>query len=97
MSTEDVVPSPVMSSCAVATRAIIFAVGFWICISYSSVCPSLVSLMSPAPETSILSVPGVRVGVGVGVGVRVRAGVGVTLMFEVTLMFGVTLMVVVGG
>ena len=34
MSTEEVVPSPVMSSCAVATRAIMLAVGFWICISY---------------------------------------------------------------
>mmetsp|Transcript_37169 Transcript_37169/g.98393 ORF Transcript_37169/g.98393 Transcript_37169/m.98393 type:complete len:228 (+) Transcript_37169:1378-2061(+) len=57
ISTADVVPSPVMSSCAVAMRAIIIAVGCWICISCSSVLPSLVSLMSPAPETSILSVP----------------------------------------
>ena len=57
MSTAEVVPSPVMSSCAVAMRAIMHAVGFWICISCSSVLPSLVSLMSPAPPTSILSVP----------------------------------------
>mmetsp|Transcript_46084 Transcript_46084/g.150924 ORF Transcript_46084/g.150924 Transcript_46084/m.150924 type:complete len:252 (-) Transcript_46084:8-763(-) len=55
--TAEVVPSPVMSSCAVAMRAIMHAVGFWICISCSSVFPSLVSLMSPAPPTSILSVP----------------------------------------
>ena len=37
---------PVMSSCATAARAIMTAVGFWICISRSSTLPSLVSLMS---------------------------------------------------
>mmetsp|Transcript_12055 Transcript_12055/g.39594 ORF Transcript_12055/g.39594 Transcript_12055/m.39594 type:complete len:201 (+) Transcript_12055:1385-1987(+) len=57
MRTAEVVPSPVMSSCAVAIRAIMHAVGFWICISCSRVLPSLVSLMSPAPPTSILRVP----------------------------------------
>ena len=57
MSTAEVVPSPVMSSCAVAMRAIMRAVGCWICISWRRVLPSLVSLMSPAPETSIFSVP----------------------------------------
>jgi len=48
-----VVPSPVTSSCAVAVLAIMAAVGFWICISWSSTLPSLVSLMSPAPPTSL--------------------------------------------
>ena len=52
-STADVVPSPVMSSCAVAVRAISAAVGFWICISSSSTFPSFVSLMSPEPDTSL--------------------------------------------
>lgn len=55
-STHDVVPSPVMSSCAVAARAIMTAVGFWICISRSSTLPSLVSLIPPAPSTSLQSV-----------------------------------------
>jgi hypothetical protein len=41
---------PQMSSCAVAVRAIIMAVGCWICISLSSTLPSLVSLMSVAPS-----------------------------------------------
>ena len=36
---------PVMSSCATAARAIMTAVGFWICISRSRTLPSLVSLM----------------------------------------------------
>mmetsp|Transcript_351 Transcript_351/g.874 ORF Transcript_351/g.874 Transcript_351/m.874 type:complete len:259 (-) Transcript_351:70-846(-) len=57
MSTMDVVPSPVTSSCATDVRAIMTAVGFWICISRSSTFPSLVSLMAPAPSTSILMVP----------------------------------------
>lgn len=39
-------PHPVTSSCATAVRAIMTAVGFVICISRSSVLPSLVSLMS---------------------------------------------------
>ena len=37
-----------MSSCATAARAIITAVGFWICISRRRTLPSLVSLMSVA-------------------------------------------------
>ena len=40
MSTVLDVPSPVMSSCATAVRAIITAVGFWICISFSRTLPS---------------------------------------------------------
>ena len=40
MSTVEEVPSPVMSSWATAVRAIITAVGFWICISFSSTLPS---------------------------------------------------------
>ena len=40
------VPSPVTSSCATAARAIMTAVGFWICISRRRTLPSLVSLMS---------------------------------------------------
>mmetsp|Transcript_7602 Transcript_7602/g.14958 ORF Transcript_7602/g.14958 Transcript_7602/m.14958 type:complete len:242 (-) Transcript_7602:90-815(-) len=55
--TVDVVPSPQISSWAVAVRAMRAAVGFWICISWSSVLPSLVSLTSPDPDTSIFSVP----------------------------------------
>mmetsp|Transcript_1491 Transcript_1491/g.9124 ORF Transcript_1491/g.9124 Transcript_1491/m.9124 type:complete len:217 (-) Transcript_1491:24-674(-) len=55
--TVEEVPSPVTSSCATAARAIITAVGFWICISRSSTFPSLVSLTSPAPPTSIFTVP----------------------------------------
>mmetsp|Transcript_30046 Transcript_30046/g.76369 ORF Transcript_30046/g.76369 Transcript_30046/m.76369 type:complete len:247 (+) Transcript_30046:237-977(+) len=55
--TLDVVPSPVMSSCAVAARAIMLAVGCWICISPRSTCPSLVILICPAPPTSIFNVP----------------------------------------
>ena len=57
MSTVEVVPSPVTSSCATAVLAIMTAVGFWICISRSSTFPSFVSLMPPAPSTSILIVP----------------------------------------
>lgn len=56
-STLVVVPSPVISSCDVAQRAIMMAVGCWICISRSSDVPSLVSLIWPAPPTSIFSVP----------------------------------------
>mmetsp|Transcript_5410 Transcript_5410/g.16073 ORF Transcript_5410/g.16073 Transcript_5410/m.16073 type:complete len:221 (+) Transcript_5410:1180-1842(+) len=52
-----VVPSPVMSSWAVAARAIMLAVGCWICISPSSTWPSLVILIWPAPPTSIFRVP----------------------------------------
>ncbi|WNF20006.1 hypothetical protein NG271_450 [Saccharomyces cerevisiae synthetic construct] len=52
-----VVPSPVISSCAAAALAISTAVGDWICISVSNTLPSLVSLMLPAPSTSIFSVP----------------------------------------
>ena len=51
------VPSPVASSTAEAARAIITAVGLWICMSRRSTLPSLVSLTSPAPPTSILIVP----------------------------------------
>ena len=40
IKTVEDVPSPVMSSCATAVRAIITAVGFWICISFSSTLPS---------------------------------------------------------
>jgi hypothetical protein len=43
--TTDVVPSPQMSSCAVAALAIITAVGFCICISRRRTFPSLVSLI----------------------------------------------------
>jgi hypothetical protein len=39
-------PHPVTSSCATAARAIMTAVGFWICISRSRTLPSFVSLMS---------------------------------------------------
>mmetsp|Transcript_11137 Transcript_11137/g.25095 ORF Transcript_11137/g.25095 Transcript_11137/m.25095 type:complete len:214 (+) Transcript_11137:946-1587(+) len=56
-STVEVVPSPVTSSCATAVRAIMTAVGFWICISRRRTFPSLVSFTSPAPPTSILIVP----------------------------------------
>ena len=52
-----VVPSPVMSSCAVAAARSAKRVGCWICISWSSTAPSFVSLICPAPPTSILSVP----------------------------------------
>ena len=45
------------SSTAEAARAIITAVGLWICMSRRSTLPSLVSLTSPAPPTSILIVP----------------------------------------
>lgn len=55
--TEDVVPSPVTSSCAVAVRAIIIAVGCWICISCSSTFPSFVSFTCPVPSTNIFNVP----------------------------------------
>lgn len=51
--TVDVVPSPVISSWAVDARAISDAVGCWICISCRSTLPSLVILMSPAPETNL--------------------------------------------
>lgn len=87
-STVEVVPSPLVSSCATAVLAIMIAVGFWICcksrrkkpqtkdqitsntkmpspqtliakrnytISFKRVFPSLVSLMSPAPPTSLCS------------------------------------------
>lgn len=47
----------VTSSWAVAVRAIIMAVGCWICISWRSTLPSLVSLTCPEPSTSIFSVP----------------------------------------
>ena len=57
-STLEVVPSPVTSSWAVAARAISEAVGCWICISPSSTVPSLVSLMSPEPDTSLRDVSG---------------------------------------
>mmetsp|Transcript_26934 Transcript_26934/g.104568 ORF Transcript_26934/g.104568 Transcript_26934/m.104568 type:complete len:200 (+) Transcript_26934:5668-6267(+) len=57
ISTVEVVPSPHTSSWAVAVLAIMDAVGFWICISFSNTFPSLVILISPAPETSILIVP----------------------------------------
>ena len=40
INTVEDVPSPVMSSCATAVRAIITAVGFWICISFRSTLPS---------------------------------------------------------
>ena len=43
--TTEVVPSPQISSWAVAARAIITAVGFCICISRSKTLPSLVSLI----------------------------------------------------
>ena len=43
--TTDVVPSPQMSSCAVAARAIMTAVGFLICISRRRTFPSFVSLI----------------------------------------------------
>lgn len=55
--TVDDVPSPQISSWAVAVRAIRAAVGFWICISWRSVLPSLVSFTSPEPDTSIFRVP----------------------------------------
>lgn len=55
--TIDVVPSPTISSWAVADLAIIIAVGWWICIYCNSTLPSFVSLSCPAPPTSILSVP----------------------------------------
>lgn len=55
--TVDVVPSPVISSCAVAVRAIKAAVGCWICISFNNVKPSLVSLSCPAPPTNNFNVP----------------------------------------
>lgn len=51
--TLDVVPSPEMSSWAVADLAIIPAVGCWICISWSKTLPSLVSLICPAPPTNL--------------------------------------------
>ncbi|KAH0820977.1 hypothetical protein GEV33_001814 [Tenebrio molitor] len=51
--TVEVVPSPVMSSCAVEARAIREAVGCWICISWRRTLPSLVIFMSPAPETNL--------------------------------------------
>jgi hypothetical protein len=41
---------PVMSSCATAARAIMTAVGFWICISRRRTLPSLVSLMPVGRE-----------------------------------------------
>lgn len=43
--TTEVVPSPQISSCAVAARAIMTAVGFCICISRSRTLPSLVNLI----------------------------------------------------
>ncbi len=55
--TLEVVPSPTISSWAVADRAIIPAVGCCICISWSNTLPSLVNLICPAPPTSILRVP----------------------------------------
>lgn len=55
--TIEVVPSPTISSWAVAALAIIMAVGWWICIYWSNTFPSFVSLTCPAPPTSILSVP----------------------------------------
>lgn len=51
--TVDVVPSPVISSCAVLARAIKDAVGCCICISCKRTFPSLVIFMSPAPETNL--------------------------------------------
>lgn len=47
-STTEVVPSPQMSSCAVAALAIMTAVGCCICISRRSTFPSLVSLIYSA-------------------------------------------------
>lgn len=47
-STTEVVPSPHMSSWAVAARAIITAVGFCICISLNRTFPSFVSLIYEA-------------------------------------------------
>ena len=43
------VPSPVISSCAVAVRAMSVAVGCMICISFNKTAPSFVSLIWPAP------------------------------------------------
>lgn len=43
--TTEVVPSPQISSCAVAARAIITAVGFCICISRNRTFPSFVSFI----------------------------------------------------
>eukprot|EP01136_Pigoraptor_vietnamica_P029896 Opistho-1_new@88456 len=57
MRTFDVVPSPVISSCAVDARAMSEAVGCWICISWRRTLPSFVILMSREPETSIFMVP----------------------------------------
>lgn len=50
--TTDVVPSPQMSSWAVAALAIMTAVGFCICISRSSTLPSLVSLICEPARVS---------------------------------------------
>ena len=52
-----VVPSPIMSSWAVALLAIMAAVGCWICISDKRTAPSLVNFIYPAPPTNIFSVP----------------------------------------
>jgi hypothetical protein len=48
------VPSPDISSCAVADLAIMPAVGCWICISWSKTLPSFVSLIWPAPPTNLI-------------------------------------------
>lgn len=52
-----VVPSPTMSSCAVAERAIIAAVGCYIYISFNNTFPSFVNFICPAPPTNIFKVP----------------------------------------
>ena len=55
-STLDVVPSPTISSCAVAALATIPAVGCCICISCNKTFPSFVSLICPAPPTSLFKI-----------------------------------------
>ena len=50
-------PSPTVSSWAVAARAIIWAVGWIMDISWRRTFPSLVILTCPAPPTNIFSVP----------------------------------------
>jgi len=57
MATAVVVPSPASSSWVSATSTIIDAVGLSMSISSRMVTPSLVTVMSPSEETSILSIP----------------------------------------
>ena len=52
-STVLVVPSPVLSFWVVEALAMREAVGCWICISWRRTLPSLVILMSPAPDTNL--------------------------------------------